>query len=335
MASVSRERQFLPFALLVAAVCLTGALALGSERQDQAEEQVSEVVANLASGQVTVIAAHDGVVVATTGGQFEPGNLAPLIVPMSGSEAVVVLGAVDWVHPPRNRTLFRLDAALPGLAHGVTGNAPRLSADTGLSGPEQVGISVLEPLRSAASNLHGQLDLPENLPLAELVFVHQPTNETSPDIWDVSYPLKQTFLEQDFWDTEVERPRAIELYPDSGNKSGLLEVRYPADDHSPGLVDWLTSPAGRLLQDMQLDPQMAKAQREIAGGDAHKTHLAELVPLVKTTLEEMAPASTGRAMAVLDWDHGFSWVIQPPPQAQAQAPARPPGAPTLKPNPHP
>ncbi|HEV2386190.1 MAG TPA: hypothetical protein VGS20_02940 [Candidatus Acidoferrales bacterium] len=334
MAGPGRGWRFGHLLLLLAAVGLAATVVLAAGRQDQAEEQVNEIVANLASGHVTLFAAHDGVVVATIGSQFEPGNLPPLIVPMTGSELVVVLGAVDWVEPTAHQPLFRLDAALPGLAHGTTGNAPRLSAETGLSDPEQVALSVLEPLRAAARNLHAQLDLPADLPLAELVFVHQPTNESAPDIWDLSYPLKQTFLQQNFWDTEVERPRPIELYPDPENKNGLLEIRYPTDDRSPGLIDWLSKPAGRLLQDVQLDPKMAKAQQEIAGGDARKTRLAQLVPLVKMTLEAMAPASTGRAMAVLDWDRGFSWVIQPPTTARPQGPSRLPGAPTLKAAPH-
>lgn len=322
-----------------------GALTLGlgiaaasgsaSRAQERAQsgsfEQVNEVVANLASGQVTVIAAHDGVVVATVGNQFEPDDLEPMIVPMGERNVAVLLGAVDWVRPPRNQTVFQLAAQLPQLTNALGSKAPRLSSNTNLQNLDAVGIQILEPLRAAAHNLHAHIKLPDNLPLAEVVLVHQPY-QNSPSVVDLSYWIRQTFLQENFWDTEVERPRITQIYPVKGDRSGLIDIRYPINDRSPGLLDWLDHPGGRLARAIEADPKIAKAQRDIAAGKGEKAHLNELVPLVKTALETMAPGE-GHAMAVIDWDHGFSWVIEPPKKAQPK-PQRPKGAPTLRSNPH-
>jgi hypothetical protein len=326
-------------AALVAAVGLAAATALSSRSgppasgalQNQSSEQVSEVVANLAAGHVTLIAAHDGVVIATIGSQFEPGDLAPLVLPTGERNVAILLGAVDWVRPPRNQPVLQLDARLPGLINTLSGGAPRLSSNTNFQQLDRVALQVLEPLRTAAHGLHAHLQMPENLPLVELVLVHQPVGDT-PSVWDLSYWLRQTFLQENFWDTEVERPRVTALFPSKTDVSGLLEIRYPPDDRSPGLLDWLSHPTGRLAQAVETDPEMAKAQRHIADGEGRKARLANLVPLVKTALESMAPPSTGRALGVLDWRNGFAWVIKPPPRKTEKQ--RPSGAPSLR-KPHP
>lgn len=312
---------------------LASRLAAQAQEPQQGDnsDQVIEVVANLASGQATVIAAHDGVVIATVGNQFEPDDLTPVIVPMGERNLAVLLGAVVWVRPPRNRIVLQLAGQMPQLVNALGAQAPRLSSNTNMANLDAVGLQILEPLRAAAHNLHAQIKMPDNLPLAEVVIVHQPY-ENTPSVVDLSYWIRQTFLEENFWNTEVERPRITPMFPVKGEDSGLIDFRYPPDDHSSGLLDWLGHPSGRLEQAVESDPDMAKAQKDIAAGKANKVHLKELVPLVKTALTMMVPAGEGRAMAVIDEHQGFGWVIQPP--QPTAAPARPAGAPTLQKTPH-
>jgi len=307
-------------------------LRAAQDGQGESVERVSEVVATLASGQVTVIAAHDGVVVAVIGNEFEPDDLPPLIVPLGGQDLAVVLGAADWVEPPPDgRTLLRLDRQLPQLIQGFTGNAPHLRSGANISNLERVGLAVLEPLRKAARNLHAQIQLPDNLPFAEIVIVHQPFDGSAPTVSDLTYWIHQKFLQENFWDTEIERPRSADLYPTKQNTSGLVDVRYPPDDQSPGIAAWLSQPTGRLAQDIETDPKLDKAQKDIAAGNPRKVHLTEMVTLVKSALETLAPASKLKAMAKIDTTNGFAWVIPPP---AAVEPKRPAGAPTLKLTPH-
>lgn len=316
-------------ALLVAAVAV-GSVTVASQTPGTAAG--GEIVANLASGRVAILAAKDGFVVASVAGSFEPGDLAPVVIPQSEGSVVVALGAVEWVTPPSNRPVLELASQLPHLVAGAAGSAPRLSGNTSPSQLDRIGLAVLEPLRAAAHNLHAPIHLPENLPLAELVLVRQPGGEAG-SVWDVSYWLSQRFLEENFWDTEVQRPRFYQLYPTKENRSGWLEISYPPNDSSPGLLNWLEQPTGRLAAALQANPGLAETQHSISEGKGRNLKVAELAPLVKLALETMVPADTPKAMLDLDNRGGFEWVIQPPPSAAPPQPKRPPGAPTLETHP--
>lgn len=329
---VSRPALLGLFPLLVCLFCFGTNLRATQDGQGESIESVSEVVVTLASGQVTILSARDGIVVAAIGNQFEPDDLPPLIVPLGDRDLAVVLGAADWIKPPPDkRTLLRLDRQLPQMIHGFTGNAPRLRTGPSVSNLERVGLAVLGPLRKVARNLHAHIDFPQGVPFAEVVLVHQPMGGGKPTVWALSYWIRQRFLQENFWDTQVERPRSIQLFPTKENRTGLVDVRYPPDDQSEGLLDWLAKPTGRLAQDIETDPKLAKAQKDIAAGKNRKVHLAEMVPLVKATLEAMTPAAKAKAMVEIEPGHGFSWVIQPPVETK---PKRQPGAPTLNPTPH-
>lgn len=312
-------------------VCGTSANLRAQDSQGGDSDRVSEVVATLASGQVTILPAHDGVVVATVGNEFEPDDLPPLIVPLGGNSFAVVLGAADWVQPPpREHTLLRLDQQLPRLIQGFAGKAPHLRSGADIDNLERVGMAVLDPLRKAAQNLHVPIHWPQDLPFAEILLVHQPADDHA-TVWDLSYWIHQRFLQENFWDTEIQRPRSTELYPTKRNRSGLVDVRYPPNHHAPGILDWIAQPTGRLAQEIETDPQLAKAQKQIAEGKSRKVHLAQLVPLVKTALEAMATASRPKEMAKIDASKGFAWILAPPPSTR---PKRPAGAPTLRQKPH-
>lgn len=335
MLPVRPRRRFRPPALAAAILLAVGLAASVAVKASQSDsyDQVHEIAATLASGQVTIIAARDGFAVAAIGHPLEPGDLPPQIVPLGAADLAVALGAVEWVKPPSTHPIFQLAARLPRLVNATGGNAPRLSGNTNSSRLLQIGLAVLTPLRRVARNLHGQLHLPQNLPLAEVVIVRRPYGSGG-DVWDLSYWLRQRFLEPNFWNTEVERPRFAHMFPRKHNQSSLMEVSYPPGNSSPGPLDWLSQPTGRLAQFIAANPKLGKARRLIDEGKGNKVKLAELVPLVKTALETMVPASEPKALAVIDANHGFSWVIQPPPQPKPKS-RRPPGAPTLGSQPHP
>jgi hypothetical protein len=318
-------------ALFLFLCCSSPNLRAAQAGQEDNTNQVSEVVATLASGRVTIVAAHDGVVVTAVGNQFERDDLPPLIVPLDDQDLAIVLGAADWFKPPpKGRTLLRLDTQLPHLVQGFAGSAPHLVAGANVSNLERVGMAVLDPLRKLAHSLHSQINLPENLPVVEILLIHQP-RDAAPTVWDLTYWIRQRFLQENFWDTQIERPRAMQLFPTKEkNSSGIVEISYPPNDGSSALVAWLSQPTGRGAQDIETDSKLAKAQKQIAAGETRKIHLAEVVPIVKAALESTTPASKAVAMAQIDSQHGFSWVIAPP---VTSAPKRPPGAPTLKPGP--
>lgn len=330
---VARPSRLLGHLALAAAILLTEGIACPFARaasQTEASEKVGEIVANLATGQVTIIAAHDGFLVAAIGKPFEPGDFPPVIVRLGETSLAVVVGAVDWVEPPTNRPVLQLTKQLPGLIHGLGGGAPRLSSSPDISHLRELGLAVLDHLRKAAHNLHARIQLPEDRPLTELIIVRQPVRQTGA-VWDLRYWLHQTFLEENFWNTEVQRPSYSQLFPLKQDHSGLLEIRYPPGASSASLLEWLSQPTGRLAQAIETNPKLAKQQRLIAEGKGRKTKLGDLELLVKTAMETMVPASTPKAVAALDSNGGFAWIIEP--SANSQEPKRPPGAPTLRPHP--
>jgi hypothetical protein len=327
-------------AVAVCVAFLAGAIGMQAspaQTSISASERVTEVVATLASGQVTVVPAHDGVVITAIGNEFEPDDLPPLIVPVSSHDAVVVLGAADWfVPPPRSRTLLRLDSRIPMLLHGITGNRPSLNSGAGFENLDEFGLAVLTPLRQAARSLHARVRMPQDVPLAELLVIHEEEG-SSPAVWDLSYWLHQTFLQENFWDTEIERPAYNQLLPSKQDASETIEIRYPPGNSSmPGVLHWLNQPTGPIVQEMQTDRKLAKAERDVVAGKPYKAHLAQLVPLVQAALESAAGTRT-KVMAVIGRESGFSWVIAPPASARPPAnagPKRPAGAPTLRVTPH-
>ncbi len=327
-------------ALAVCVLFLAGAIgtkAAPPQSSISESERVTEVVATLASGQVAVLPAHDGVVITAIGNEFEPDDLPPLIVPVSSHDVVVVLGAADWfVPPPRSRTLLRLDARIPRLLHGINGNKPSLNSEPAFENLDEFGLAVLEPLRQAARSLHARVRMPQDVPLTELLVIHQEEG-SSLGVWDLSYWLRQTFLQENFWDTEIERPAYNQLLPSKKDASETVEIRYPPGNAAtPGVLHWLDQPTGPIVQEIETDPKLAKAERDVVAGKPYKTHLAQLVPLVQAALDSAAGART-KVMAVIDGHSGFSWVIAPPASARPPAsagPKRPASAPTLHVTPH-
>lgn len=311
--------------LLFASSCAGWAAA---SAQGNSSERVIQLVATLATGRVTVIGGHDGLVVAVVGtSSFEPGSLPPFIVPLADGDVAVVLGADDWIEPaPANRTLLRIDQQLARLTNRMGGNAPSLEPGADISNLDQLGMAVLGPLRSAASHLHEQIHLPDDLPLTELVLMRH-LQQSPLVVWDVSYWIQQKFWQENFWATEVERPRYMQLSPTKQDRSNMVEVSYPPGGDSEGLSAWLTNPTGQFAQAVQADPKLAAAQRQIAEGKTRKVRIAELATLVKMALETMVPATSAKAMATIDDKTGFAWVIQPP--VSKNVVKRPPGAPTL------
>lgn len=325
-----RSRAFA--ALALAATCSASGICLGRAAppasQVNLSDRVQEVVATLATGQVTIIRAKDGLIVASVGNSFEPDSLPPRIVPLGEGSVGVVLGADDWiVPPPAGHTLLRLDRQLPSLIQTMGPTAPSLRPSARISHLEQLSMAVLEPLRAAASNLHSQIHLPPNLPLTEILLVRQ--SEAEPLlVWDLSYWIHQTFWQENFWATEVERPRSTQLYPTKGDKTGIVQVSYPPGDRSPSLADWLTRPTGRFAQTIEGESTLAAIQKQIADRKLKKVPVAELARLVKTALETMTPTGTVRELATVDLKTGFAWIIRPP---ISKAPAKlQPGAPSLE-----
>jgi hypothetical protein len=310
-------------------------------------EQHDEIVANLAAGRVIVAVFKDAILIASIENHIEPDALAPAIVPLAARRVGILLGAISWNSPSPPVEWARLDTELPTLhAHMAIAITPHMQGSA--AGEEAKDIEdVGEGLRVRLSNMmkkvHGQLDVPEDQPLIELVLADYQVDYGA-EVWTLQYGLSQQPERGEFWDTKIQRPRYSQLWPpEKTAPHTVMEIQYPpAVEKSPTLLDLLRQKDPRLQAIAQSDPQMAAVATTVLSGDTSKLLQAAAVPYFRACFNALVPTKAALAIALIDREQGFQWLLAPPPppphaktaQPPDQEQERPPDAPSLlKPRP--
>jgi hypothetical protein len=318
-----------PIRLLIvsaAVAALVCAVVLFSPAAPAPQER--EVVATLASGRVTIWVARDGIVVAAVGTEAEAGAHPPLLVPISSRRMAIILGAAEWGDAAGTDSM-RLDVELNRLMGAVAASAGPSISGAQAEDIEQTGMLLLEPLRAAAGRIFDRIPLAPDEPLVEVILIGYVT-DYGPEVWTLRYRAVQEMLRGDYWRTRVLRPLYTQHYPpERGEPRTLIDLRYPPDDPAPTLRDLLA----------RRDPRVAALHNEaverMLAGQAHRVKHEEASAVVRAALVATADADAPRALAVLDEQRGFAWLIAPPePLEQVEAERaerdREPGAPTLR-----
>jgi hypothetical protein len=300
------------------------------------EGAVQEVAVNLAEGRVVICAAKDGIIVATADAHSEPDSHQPVVVTLSALRAGVLLGAVEWIHPESTDEPVRLDGELTRIAAAALNTSGRPNDSDAATDIESIGVALLERVRQVAGQLHHRVNLGEDEPLIRLVLVDYVPNY-GPEAWTIDYHIRQDALPNDYWRTRVLRPSYNQLYPpEKGQPHTLIEVRYPPANRAtaaPELLDLLRQNDPRLAQIRTANEILAKSVAFVAGGESQKSLAASDADFLRAALPAVTPPETKLTMALVDFDRGFRWVIQPPASA-VPAPAdekpREPDAPTLR-----
>jgi hypothetical protein len=299
-------------------------LPVGARAQGDAAQ---EVAVNLAEGRVLICAAKDGIVVATADSHSEPGSRQPVIVMLSGLRAGVLLGAVEWIQPESSDKPVRLDSELGRIAAAALNTSGRPKYSNAATDIESIGVALLERIREIAGQLHNKINVSEDEPLIRFVLV-----DYVPD-----YHIRQDSLANDYWRTRVLRPSYNQLYPpEKGQPHTLVEVRYPPANRAtaaPELLDLLRQNDPRLARMRAANEILAKSVAFVAGGESQKSLAASDAEFLRAALPAVTPPETKLTMALVDFDKGFRWLIEPP-EAAVPAPAdakpREPDAPTLR-----
>jgi hypothetical protein len=312
-------------ALLLALACLP-ALA-------QESESTEEVVANLAAGRVLIAITKDGIVIATLENKVEPDTRPPLIVPLAGRRAAVLMGAFNWVAPGAGTSLARLDKELPKLrANTVSASTPHLqqgNAGGEAQDIEIIGKGLLERLSEVVRQLHTQIAQPAGEPLVVLLIADY-VEGYGPEVWELSYPSEQEPLRGDFWRTRVLPPRYDQLWPpEKGQPRTLIEKHYPPDDSSPPLLELLRGGDARLARIRTADARMSAVAGLLTDGQSQKCESADMLQFLRASLDAIAPPGATQLVAVISEQQGVGWVLAPPAEPKKPGEARPPGAPTL------
>jgi len=308
-------------------------LPSGARAQGDAAQ---EVAVNLAEGRVVVCAAKDGIVVATADSHSEPGSRQPVVVMLSALRAGVLLGAVEWIQPESSDKPVRLDSELARIAATALNTSGRPKYSNAATDIESIGVALLERIRDVAGQLHNKININEDEPLIRFVLVDY-APDYGPEAWTIDYHIRQDSLANDYWRTRVLRPSYTQLYPpEKGQPHTLVEVRYPPANRAtaaPELLDLLRQNDPRLARMRTANEILAKSVAFVAGGESQKSLAASDAEFLRAALPAVTSPETKLTMALIDFDKGFRWLIEPP-EAAVPAPAdakpREPEAPTLR-----
>jgi len=295
-----------------------------------------EVAVNLAEGRVVICAAKDGIVMATIDAHNETGSRPPTVAELGPLRAGVILGAVEWVQPESKDAPVRLDVEFPRIAASALNTSGRPNSSSAASDIETIGVAVLERVRALAGELHNKINLGEDEPLIRIVLAGYVPNY-GPEAWTLDYHIRQDELANGYWRTRVLRPSYNQVYPpEKGQPHTLVEARYPPANRAkdePELLDLLQQNDPRLSRIRAANVTLAKSVAFVVEGQSQKSDAASDIEFLKSALPAIAPPDAKLAMAYVDFEKGFRWVLQPPePTAPPPADAKPkePGAPTLR-----
>jgi hypothetical protein len=295
-------------------------------------EPKGEIAATLAAGRAEFCVTRDAIVVATMGGGSETGSLPPEIVPVSSDRIAVVLGADEWVHPGSGKMSTRVDVELPRVAaKALLGRPPAIAASPDEPTEiEDIGIAVLEFLRPEVDQIHSHLDLAPDEPLVELLLADYAPGY-GPEIWSLHYRVRQEDLGNGYWETRILRPAYYQLYPpEKGHPYTFMEARYPVNTQGPTWLAQLVGNNAQLERIAASSKEAAQAIEEIRKGDARKAHTAGVADLLRAALPDVGSNKAQIAVAQLNEQSGFQWLIAPRQPLPPPGPAQEPGAPSLR-----
>jgi hypothetical protein len=293
-----------------------------------------ETVASLAAGRVVVMVVKGAILIGTIENPVEADTHPPTPVAIGSERVGVILGTVRWSSPSSQREIARLDEDLPHLHSSAITQTPHLASDpTGgeASDLEMVGRGLLDRLNDVAQDLHSRIDMPATEPLAELILADYFTGY-GPEVWQLSYPIKQQEETPGYWTTRVLLPTYVQMYPpEKGQPRTLVEFAYPPENGSPTVLDLLRQKSPQLQRLVASDPKMAGVARLLLAGESTKILPADATQFLRAALDAIAPRNTRETMAIISEEDGFSWILPPPREEPLPgvAPARPPDAPSL------
>jgi len=323
-------------ALLVVAIAslLYSSSAAAQQVQDAPSE---EIVVNFAAGRVVIAVVKDAILIGTIENKIETQTHPPIPMAMNRARAGILLGAVDWFSPSSQLQLARLDVELPRLHGHFVAPGPHVNQvqTTGeASDIEGVGQNLYERMNTVVGNLHGKLDWPQDEPVAQLILADY-IQGYGPEVWQLSFNLKQEMQRVDYYDTQVSHPAYLQSWPpEKGQPHTLIEFQYPPEKATPTLLDLLRQKDPRLEKICASDAKMRQVADLFLQGQSGKILAADATQFLRAALAVLAPQDARQTMAIIGIESGFEWILRPPPEPkraniQADEQEKPAEAPSL------
>jgi hypothetical protein len=299
------------------AALLLGISIPPTSAQQPAQASGGEIVANLAAGRVMIAVVKDAILIATIEDPIEAETRPPVPVEIDTSRVGIILGSVDWFSPSSQQDVARLDKELPHLKTRLVAVAPHLGQSQGgeAADIEATGQGLGERLNQVAKGLRSKVNLPADEPLAQLIMADYLTGY-GPEVWQLSYGIKQEQQKGDYWETRVLKPAYVQFWPpEKGQPKALMEFNYPPENRPPSLLELLRQKDARLERIRTSDPQMALVAAELQS-DSTKLLAVDATQFLRAALAAITPPKARQTMAVLGIEKGFAWILPPPAEAE-------------------
>ncbi len=283
-----------------------------------------------------LLAATDKYVVVAMDTAHAPKNAGkgaryPVVVPVGGRSVAILTGAVEWFD--------LMDENAPGVeAEAWLKNATRarpIEPDSGKPGGrpqderptlgqgtnaqiEIITEGIAEKLHEVAVDYHTQAELPKGAPLLKVLWVGYGMD--GPAVWSARYHFTQEWRAENFYQTQLERPRTWDLLksPDGSIAKGMAfaEESYPESSHLLELLERLEA------QDPQLEkiwsqPSMALVLAALKTGKGKKITAQQAADfcraLLEASLEASGPVTSEKhsiGVLVVD-EEGARWIYKP------------------------
>src|SRR5580700_9301991 len=301
--------------------------------QQRPDTPGDEVVANLAAGRVIIAVVKDAILIATIENPVEPQTRLPAPVVLGSKRAGIFLGAVEWISPSSQIEIARLDRELPHLRGHVVSQGPHLQEaqpDTEASDIDSIGRGVAERLNEIARNLHAKMNLPPDEPVTELILADY-MEGYGPEVWKLSFTLKQDMQRLDYFDTHIPLPQYRQLWPpEKGQPHSLVEFHYPPEDSQPSLLDLIRNNNPDIEKLCSSDVKMREVRDQLLHGESNKILAVDAIQFLRGALNVIASPNARETIASIGMESGFSWILKPPAESQKPAEKKEePDAPSL------
>src|SRR5580700_8818362 len=302
--------------------------------QQRPDTPGDEIVANLAAGRVIIAVVKDAILTATIENPVEPQTRIPTPVELGTRSLGIFLGAVEWTAPSSHVVIARLDRDLPRLHGRVASSGPRLQqAQPGAEAGDidSIGHGVTERLNEIARSLHGKINLPPDEPVAQLILADY-MQSYGPEIWQLTFTMKQSMQRVDYFDTHVPLPQYRQLWPpEKGQPHSLVEFHYPPEDSQPSLLDLIRNNNPDIEKLCSSDVKMREVRDQLLHGESNKILAVDAIQFLRGALNVIASPNARETIASIGMESGFSWILKPPAESQKpeEKKERPPDAPSL------
>jgi hypothetical protein len=301
--------------------------------QQRQETPGDEIVANLAAGRVIIAVVKDAILTATIENPVEPQTRIPTPVELGTKGLGIFLGAVEWTAPSSHVVIARLDRDLPRLHGRVASSGPRLQqAQPGAEAGDidSIGHGVTERLNEIARSLHGKINLPPDEPVAQLILADY-MQSYGPEIWQLTFTMKQSMQRVDYFDTHVPLPQYRQLWPpEKGQPHSLVEFHYPPEDSQPSLLDLIRNNNPEIEKLCSSDVKMREVRDQLLHGESNKILAVDAIQFLRGALNVIASPNARETIASIGMESGFSWILKPPAESQKPAEKKEePDAPSL------